>query len=129
MASSEGEMYNRSSLPGVGFCRIGVDDTAALIAAKVYLYSSLYWNLSAFFNTFMIGLIFSANFGKNLDRDVSLPTTLCTSFRVVGLCIFNMVEHLSGLASIALWVSMKPKNFPPSTINTHFVGFSLMLNF
>jgi len=128
MPSLEAEMYKRSLYPGVGFCRMGVDDIAAFIVAKFFSHSSLYWNLSVFFNVFTIGLIFSVNFGKNQDRDVSLPTRLCTSFRVVGLCVSNMVEHLSGLASMGLWVSMKPKNFPP-TPNTHFAGFNLMLNF
>jgi len=46
MASSDGEMYNRSPPPGVGFCKIGVDDTAAFISAKVFSHSSLHWNLS-----------------------------------------------------------------------------------
>jgi len=128
MVLSETKIYKRSPSPGASFCRMGVDDIAAFIATKASSHSLLHWNLFTFFNVFTIGYIFSANLGKNRDWDVSLPTRLYTSFKVAGLCVSRMVEHLSGLASIPLWVSMKPKNFPPSTPNTHFVGFNLMWN-
>jgi len=127
MVPSETEIYKRSLLPGAGFCRMGVDDTVAFIATKASSHSLLHWNLSIFFNVFTIGLIFFANLGKNRDRHVSLPTRLCTSFMVVGLCVSKMAKHFSGLAFIPLWVSMKPQNFPPSTPNTYFARFNLML--
>jgi len=129
MALSETEIYKRSPPLGAGFYRMRVDDTVVFIATKASSHSLLHHNLSVFFSVFTIGLIFFVNFGKNRDRDVSLPTRLCTSFKVAELCVSRMAEHLSGLAFIPLWVSMKPKNFPPSTPNTHFAGFNLMLNF
>ena len=37
-----------------------------------------------------------------------------------------IARHLSMLALIPQCVSMKPRNFPPSTLNIHFSGFNLI---
>jgi len=73
----------------------------------------------------MMGWIWFASFGKNLDMAVRLPTRRCTSLTLVGLHISIMALHFSGLASISCCVSMKPKHFPLSTVKTHFSGLSL----
>lgn len=124
----ETEMYNNNLLFGVGFSKMGVNDTASFTASKEFSHSLLHVNLSAFFNAFTIDMIFSAILGKKRDRYVNFPTRLCTSFKHEGLRIENTTEHLLGLAFIPLWVSIKPRNFPPAIPNTHFVGFKCMSN-
>jgi len=84
-------------------------------------------NLVDFFRSWIISLVLSANFGRKREMAVSLPTSRCTSLMFAGLLISMMVWHFSGLASIPPCVSMKPRNFPPSTPNVHFSWLSLML--
>jgi len=84
-------------------------------------------NLVDFFRSWIIALVLSANFKRKHEMAVSLPTSRCTSLIFAGLLISMMVWHFSGLASIPHCVSMKPRNFPPSTPNVHFSGSSLML--
>jgi len=84
-------------------------------------------NLVDFFRSLIIGLVLSANLGRKREMAVSLPTSRYTSLMFVGLLISIIVWHFSGLASIPRCVSMKPRNFPSSTLNVHFSGLSLML--
>ena len=63
----------------------------------------------------------------NLFKAVILPFKLCISFTVLGDPSSIMACTFSGLTSIPLWDTMKPKNFPAVTPNTHFLGFSFML--
>jgi len=80
-----------------------------------------------FFITFRINLIHLASRGRNVDKEVCRPISLCTSFKFYGFCKSRMVAHLSGLASIPRAVSMNPRNFPVATPNTSLVGFNLLL--
>jgi len=50
-----------------------------------------------------------------------------TSLTLLGLRISIMALHFSGLGSMSRCVSMKPRNLPRSTPNTHFLGFTLRL--
>jgi len=93
---------------------------------KLASHSSFHYVPSCFFNNLKIGLVV---FSKNLDNATSLPMSLCTSFKVFGILISMIVTHFSELASIPLWVRMKPRNFPPCTPNMHFLEFNVMLYF
>jgi len=84
-------------------------------------------NLVDFFRSWIISLVLPANFGRKHEMAVSLPTSRCTFLMFTGLLISIMVWHFSGLASIPHCMSIKPRNFPPSTPNVHFSGLSLML--
>ena len=63
----------------------------------------------------------------NLFRAATFPFKLCTAFTVLGGSSSNMARTFSGLTSIPLWDTMKPKNFLAVTPNTHLLGFNFML--
>ena len=84
-------------------------------------------NLAAFWSSWTIGLVFSVRRGTNLERAVRRPRSCCTSMMFFELLMLSISWHLSWLAFIPLWVSMKPINFPPSTPNVHFSGLSFIL--
>jgi len=115
---------------GEGKVRFGQDRRVVRSCFKVLKFCSHVSskvNLVDFFRSWIIGLVLSTNFGWKREMAVSLPTSRCTSLMFAGLLMSMMVWHFSGLASIPRCVSMKPRNFPPSTPNVHFLGFSLML--
>jgi len=93
---------------------------------KISSHFSSQLNLAALRSSYTIGLVLSANWGTNMERAVRRPISCLTSFMFWGLHILVIVRHLSELASIPWWVSMKPKSFAPSTPNVHFSGLSLM---
>ena len=63
----------------------------------------------------------------NLFKAAILPFKLCISFIVFGGPNSIMTRTFSGLTSIPLWDTMKRKNFPTVTPNTHLLGFNFML--
>jgi len=94
---------------------------------KTLSQSSVQDNFADFLRGWIMGWICSANFGRNMDMAVRQPIRRWTSLTLLELHISMMALHFSGLASIPRCVSMKPKNLPPSTPNTHFLGLSLRL--
>ena len=56
-----------------------------------------------------------------------LPLRLCTSFMFLGGVISIMARILSGLASMPLWDTMNPRNFPAVTLKARLPGLSFML--
>lgn len=94
---------------------------------KTSLQSSSHTKILAFIRRFIMSLAFLTILGKNLDKDVILSASLWASLTFRGLLISKMVWHLSELACIPRWVSMKPKKFLPPTLKTHFSRFNLML--
>ena len=63
----------------------------------------------------------------NLFRAAIFPFKLCIAFTILGGSNSIMARTFSRLTSIPLWDTMKPKNFPAVTPNTHLHGFSFML--
>jgi len=121
--------YTNRGFPLLGFCSTGGEDKYSFNAWKDCSQASSHTNFCAFFMSLSIDWILSANLGIKCDNAVSLPTNLCISLMLAGLLMLTTAWHLSGLASIPLWVNMKPRNFPPATPKTHFSGFSLMSYF
>jgi len=94
-----------------GLRRIRGDVRVVLRFWKIRSQSSLQENFIDFFKSWMIGRVWSASIGRNLDMAVRWPTKRCTSLTLVGLCISIMALHFSGFSSIPRCVSMKPKIF------------------
>ena len=63
----------------------------------------------------------------NLFRAAILPFKLCTSLTILGGSNSIMTRIFSGLTSIPLRDTIKPKNFLAVTSNAHLFGFSFML--
>jgi len=76
-----------------------------------------------------MGRILLPSLGRNLDMVVKRPTKRCTSLTFVGLYISIIALHFSGFSSIPRCVSINRKNFPLSTLNTHFSRLSPSLYF
>jgi len=64
-------------------------DKACLTSEKASSHVAVHKKFSTFFLSLRIDLILSANLEMNLAKDVSLPTSRCTSFRSCGLLIFS----------------------------------------
>lgn len=79
---------------------------------------SSHMNVADFFNRLIIGLIFSANRGRNWDIVISLPTSSWTFFTFFGLLISITAWNFFGLASIPWCVNIKPTFFPGRCPNT-----------
>ena len=93
--------------------------------------SNAFWHSSVHSNDFLEtrknGRHLSVALETNLFRAATLPFKLYTAFTVLGGSSSNMSRTFSGLTSIPLWDTMKPKNFPAVTPNTHLLGFNFML--
>jgi len=110
-----------------GLRRIEGDVRVVFRSWKIFSQSSLQENFADFLRTWMMGRVCLASLGRNLDMAVRRPTRRSTSLTLVELRISIIALNFSGLASILHCLSMKPKNFPLSTLKTHFSGLSLRL--
>ena len=63
----------------------------------------------------------------NRFRVANFRVRLCISLSVRGDFISMTGKIFLGFASITLWLTMNPKNFPKLTLNTHFYEFSFIL--
>ena len=93
--------------------------------------SNAFWHSSVhskdFLSTQKKGKHLSVALEMNLFRAATFPFKLCIAFNVLGGSSYNMARTFSGLTSIPLWDTMKSKNFPTVTPNTHLLGFNFML--
>jgi len=115
----------------------GSSSTGRLIIGVLLIITFICWNASShrsshlftvcFFVILRISLILYVNLGKKRASDIKWPTNRWISLRFLGLLISAMAVHLSGLASIPRAVSIKPRNFPIGTPNTHFSGLRRIL--
>jgi len=94
---------------------------------KTFSQSPLQENFTDFFRNWIMGWVCSTSFGRNMDMVVRRPIRRWTSLTLVGLRISIIALYFSRLASMPRCVSMKPRNFPLSTLKTHFSGLSLRL--
>ena len=104
----------------------GEDAKKAFNWRNILSHSSIHQNLEAFHISCTMGLVFSASFGTNLESVVSRLINLWISLTFSELCILAIALQFLGFASMPRWVSIKPKNFPPSTSNAHLSGLNLM---
>ena len=61
-----------------------------------------------------------------LPRAANLPVSCWISFLELGADDFKMAFSCMGFASIPLYVTMKPRDFPALTPKAHFKGFSFI---
>ena len=126
MASSEIDKYTMMVSPCSGFCITCGVAMNCLSCTKSSSHSSLHSNFLLFLIRRIIGPVFLANLGMDLDMAVNFPTSLWISLTFFRLLISTIAWHLFGFTSISLCVSMNPRNVSPSMPNTHFSRFSLM---
>ena len=126
-ASSDTAGYTTIGRLGLGFWMTLGDGKNSLSWPKIPSHVSFQLNFDVFRSICAMGLIRSASRGTNLDSVVNRPSSCWTSFKFFRLLISVITLHLSGLASIPLWVSINPRNLPPSTPNAHFSGLRHML--
>jgi len=89
---------------------------------KICSQSSVHVNLADFLRSWIVGWVCSASLGSKREMAVRRPMRHWTSLMLVGLRISIITLHISGLTSMPRWVSMKPRNLPRSTPNTHLSG-------
>ena len=97
-------IYTRSGRCISGLWRIGGDFKVVLRFWKTFLQSSFQENFVDFFRNWIMGWVYSASFGRNLDMTVRRPIRHCTSLTLVGLRISMIALHFSGLASMPRFV-------------------------
>jgi len=110
-----------------GLWRMGTNVRVALRFWKTFMQSSFQENFTDFLRSWIMGWVYSASFGRNLDIVVRRPIIRWTSLTLVGLRILMIALHFLGLASTPRCVRMKPRNLPLSTPKTHFSRLSLRL--
>ena len=81
----------------------------------------------AFFRTSKKGWHLSLALDTNRLKAAILPVNHWTSFIPDGDGMSSTAFILSRFASIPLWLTMKPINFPVDTPKAHLVGFSFIL--
>ena len=62
----------------------------------------------------------------NRPRVANWPVSCCTHFLELGAGDSRIALSWGGLASMPLWVTMKPRNRPALTLKAHFEGLSFM---
>lgn len=127
MTSGDATRYTSKGSPRIDLLNTGGWDNVFLTALNAFSHVSFHENFSTFFVRFRICFILFANLGINLNNDFNLHTSRWTSFRLFGLLVVSKAWHLSKFSSTSRLVSMKTKNLPPSTPNTHFSGLCHML--
>ena len=103
----------------------GGDDRYFFKSSNAFQHSSVH--LKDFLSTRKKGKHLSVALETNLFRATIFPFKLYTVFTVLGGSNSIIARTFFGLTSIPLWDTMKPKNFPAVTPNTHLLGFSFML--
>ena len=103
----------------------GGDDRYLFKSSNAFWHSSVH--SKDFFSTRKKGKHLSVALETNLFRAATFPFKLYNAFTVLGGFRSKMARTFSELTSIPLWDTMKPKNFPAVTPNTHLLGFSFML--
>ena len=118
--------YRQSSSPGMDRLSNGGDERYAFKSLNAVWPSSIHSN--DFLRVRKNGRHLSVALETNLFRAAIFPFKLWTSLTVLGGSNSIMARTFSGLTSIPLWDTMKPKNFLAVTPNAHLFGFSFMLN-
>ena len=121
------ERYKYKGCPNSGLHKIEGLERYSLNSWNTTSHYDVHLKLFSFLNNAKKGSTFQADATKNLEKEAILPINHWTSLTKVELFISKIAWHLSGFASIPLYMSIKPKNFPASIAKTHFCGFNLNL--
>ena len=103
----------------------GLTDTT-FISWKARSCSSPHLKFLFFLSTSKKGLYLSEDLEMNWFKVASRPVSLCTSLTHCGDLSLAIAFTWSGLASIPLWLTMYPRNFPDDTLKLHLVGFGFI---
>ena len=92
---------------------------------KALWHSSVHSN--AFFRTLKNDKHLSVALETNLLKAVTRPVRNWTSLILYGGFISRIALIFSGFASIPLYETMNPRNFPDTTPKAHLLGFNFIL--
>ena len=112
--------------PAFGLTRIGGSVRYFLIAMNAQSYSSFHSARLAPLKVAKKGFKRSVNREIKCLRAVNRSISCWIPFLGLGAGDCKMALSYAGLASIPLWVTMKPRNRPELTPKAHFKGFSFI---
>ena len=122
---SDTAKYRVRSSPSAGLTRMGGELRYVFNAENASSHFVSHWK--AFFKIWKKGWHLSFALDTNRLKAAILHVRRCTSFIPDGDGMSSTAFILSGFASIPLWLTMKPRNFPADTPKAHLAGFSFML--
>ena len=112
--------------PASGHIRIGGSIRYCLISMNARLHSSFHSSWLAPLRVAKKGFKRSVNREIKRPRAASRPVSCWIPFLELGAGDCKMALSYAELASIPLWVTIKPRNRPALTPKAHFKGFSFM---
>ena len=112
--------------PASGLTRIRRSVRYCLIATNARSHSSFHSARLAPLRVVKKGFKWSVNREIKLPRAANRPVSCWIPFLELGAGDCKMVLSCAGLASISLWVTIKPRNRPTLTPKAHFKGFSFI---
>ena len=112
--------------PVSGLTRIGGSVRYCLIAMNAQSHSSFHSARLALLRVAKKGFKRSVNREIKRPRATSWPVSCWIPFLELGAGDCKMALSYVELASIPLWVTIKPRNRPALTPKAHFKGFSFM---
>ena len=115
--------------PASGLTRIGGSVRYCLIAKNAWSHSSFHSARLALLRVVKKGFKRSVNREIKRPRAANRPVSCWIPFLELGAGDYNMALSCAGLASIPLWVTIKPRNRPELTPKADFKEFSSMSYF
>ena len=112
--------------PASGITRIGGSVRYCLISTNARSHSSFHSVRLAPLRVVKKGVKWSMNREIKRLRAANRPVSCWIPFFELGAGDCKMVVSCAGLASIPLWVTIKPRNRPALTPKAHFKGFSFI---
>ena len=112
--------------PASGLIRIRGSVRYCLISMNARSHSSFHKVRLAFLRVAKKGLKWSMNWEIKPPRVANRPVSYWIPFLEMGADDCKMALSCVGLASIPLWVTIKPRNRPTLTPKAHFKGFSFI---
>ena len=109
-----------------GLTRIGGSVRYCLISMNSWSHSSFHSTRLAPLRVAKKGFKLSVNREIKRPRAANRPVSCWSPFLELGAGDCKMALSCAGLASITLWVTIKPRNQSALTRKAHFKGFSFM---
>ena len=124
IAWSNTAKYRKSGSPGVGLDKSKEEERYLFRSLKAETHLSSHLKVVLFFRSWKKGWHLSADLEMNLIKAAVILVNRWTSLWVRGAFNSWMTLIWSGFTSIPLCDTMKPRNFPEPTPNTHLEAFN-----
>ena len=112
--------------PASELTRIGGSFRYCLISMNARSHSSFHSAWLALLRVVKKSFKRSVNREIKRPRSANRPVSCWIPFLELGAGDYKMASNCARLASIPLWVTIKPRNRPTLTPKTHFKGFSFI---